>query len=199
MTTMSRAQATGMLLGLGFDTARTDFATAVDGFQRGWNLGPALAVDGDLGPLTSAALAVSYARLRQGRPTMSAHFSYVEFRCKCGGAFADCRRIWVLRAHVRRLEAHREHVARAVRIVSGCRCPGRNEAVGGKKASQHLFGGASDIEGLLTLSQRRALGLFAGIGYQASTKRVVHVDSRDVSGHPTTGGTPASPTVWKYA
>jgi hypothetical protein len=27
----------------------------------------------------------------------------------------------------------------------------------------------------------------------------VHVDSRDVSGHNTTNGSPAQPTVWKYA
>jgi hypothetical protein len=197
--TMSNQQAKAMLKAMGFDNASRDFSAAVKGFQMGWNLGPALDPDGSFGPLTSAALAKSFARHRKGQPTMSAHFSFIEFRCKDGGAFPECQRIWELRAHVRRLEAYRAKVGVVVRIVSGCRCKRHNRAVGGATSSQHLFGAASDILGLRTVPQRQQMRLFAGLGFQESTGKVVHVDSRDVSGHNTTNGSPARPTVWKYA
>lgn len=196
--TMSKQQAKAMLMAIGFDNANRDFTAAVKGFQIGWNLGPALDPDGIFGPLTSAALATSFARHRKGQSTMSAHFSFVEFRCKDGGAFPECQRIWEQRAQVRRLEAYRTKVG-VVRIVSGCRCKRHNQAVGGATFSQHLFGSASDVLGLVTVAERRQMRLFAGLGFQSSTDKVVHVDSRDVSGHNTTNGSLAQPTVWKYA
>jgi zinc D-Ala-D-Ala carboxypeptidase len=101
---------------------------------------------------------------------------------------------------VRRLEAYRAKIGnKPVRIVSGCRCTQRNKDVGGARSSQHLFGAASDIQGLVTVAQRREMKLFAGLGFQQSTNKVVHVDSRDRSGHNTTNGSPAHPTTWKYA
>jgi hypothetical protein len=199
MATLTDAHAKAMLKAIGYDNASRDLKAAVTGFQTGWNLGAALKVDGDLGPLTSAALARSYARHRKGLPTMSAHFSFVEFRCKCNGKFADCRRIWEQRAQVRRLEAYRDHVGSAVRIVSGCRCPGRNKAGGGASSSQHMLGSASDIDGRFTVEERRRMQLFAGLGFKRSTGKVIHVDSRDVSGHNTTHGSPVKPTTWQYA
>lgn len=198
-TTMTTQQAKTMLKAIGFDNASRNFTAAVKGFQLGWNLGPALDDDGDFGPLTSAALATSFARHRKGLPTMSAHFSYVEFRCKDGGAFPECQRIWELRTQVRRLEAYRAKVGAPVRIISGCRCKRHNSAVGGATSSQHLFGAASDIQGLVTVAQRRQMKLFAGLGFQQSTSKVVHVDSRDVSGHNTSNGSPTHPTEWRYA
>jgi hypothetical protein len=43
--------------------------------------------------------------------------------------------------------------------------------------------------------------LFAGLGFKGSTGKVIHVDSRDKSGHNNnnTTGSPADPTTWKYA
>ncbi len=197
--TLTLQQAKAMLVAIGFDNANRNVVAATKGFQRGWNLGDPLDDDGDVGPLTSDALALSFARLRQGRSTMSAHFSYTEFRCNDGGAFAECQRIWTLRAHVRRLEVYRNQIGAPVRIVSGCRCLRHNTAVGGATSSQHLFGAASDIQGLVDLQTKIQARLFAGLGFQSSTNKVVHVDSRDVSGHNTTGGSPASPTQWRYA
>lgn len=199
MADLTRAEATAMLTALGFDNAARSFTTAVKGFQAGWNLGDALSVDGLVGPKTSAALRMSFARHRQGLSNMSAHFSYVEFRCKDNGRFPECPRIWVLRDHVRRLEAYRAKLGAPVRVVSGCRCKGHNAAVGGAKSSQHMFGAASDVQGLVSVEQRRQMKLFAGMGFQSSTGKVVHVDSRDKGGHNTTAGTPESPTIWKYA
>lgn len=197
--TMTTQQAKTMLKAIGFDNASRDFTAAVRGFQTGWNLGPALRVDGLFGPLTSTALATSFARHRKGQPTMSANFSYIEFRCNDGGAFPECQRIWVLRAQVRRLEAYRAKVGAPIRIVSGCRCKRHNRAVGGATSSQHLFGSASDIQGLVTVAARKQMKLFAGLGFQRSTGKVVHVDSRDVSGHNLSKGSPAGPTTWQYA
>jgi hypothetical protein len=199
MAVMSRAQAKAALTAIGFDNANRNFAAAVEGFQRGWNLGPALRVDGDFGPKTSEALATSFARHRRGKSTLSANFSYVEFRCKDGGAFQECQRIWVLRGHVRRLEAYRAKIGTPVRIVSGCRCKRHNARVGGAKSSQHMFGAASDIQGLLTVPQRKRLELFAGLGFKGSTGKVIHVDSRDIGGHNLTDGRPTRPTTWEYS
>lgn len=199
MITRSNAQA--ILYRLGFDHSYRNFTSAVKGFQKGWNLGTALTVDGILGPKTSDALLKSEARRKAGRGTMSANFSFVEFRCKCGDdgtPYTSCDRIWVLRAHVRRLEAYRAKVNKAIRIISGCRCTSHNRAVGGATKSQHLFGGASDIYGLVSLTTLRSYGIFAGLGYQRATNRVVHVDSRDLTGNNTTGGRPSNPTTWPY-
>ena len=197
MATMSVAAAKVALKAIGFDNAGRAFSTAVRGFQLGYNLGTALKVDGKFGPLTSAALALSYARHRKGQSTMSAHFSYVEFRCKCGGKYASCARIWEGRGHVRRLEAYRALVG-AVRIISGCRCVGHNRAVGGASNSQHLYGFSSDLQGLRSLASVVHMRIFAGLGWQGSTGRVVHADSRDLSGHNTTHSTPRTPATWRY-
>lgn len=198
MADLTRAEATSMLKAIGFDNAARAYRTAVRGFQRGWNLGPALKVDGIVGPLTSAALRTSYARHRKGLTTLSANFDYREFRCKCGGAFADCRRIWVLRKHVRRLEVYRGFLGQPVVIISGCRCPGRNRQVGGAASSQHMFGVASDVTGLVTLAERRRRKTFAGLGYKRGSTLVVHVDSRDLGGHNPHGATPKRPATWRY-
>jgi zinc D-Ala-D-Ala carboxypeptidase len=196
---LTRAQQVTILTNLGFrvDTAAR-FTQAVRDFQRGWNLGTALRIDGDPGTHTQDALTLSEARRRAGVPTMSAHFSFKEFQCKCGGKYAACRRIWTLRPHVQRLEQYRTKINRPVTVVSGCRCPDHNEAVGGARSSQHMFGSASDLTGP-DRGTVRSFRIFAGIGFAASDDGVRHLDSRDLSGHNSTSGTPAAPTVWKYS
>lgn len=197
MTTLNTAQAKACLKAVGFDNADRAFTTAVTGFQTGFNLTTPLKADGKVGPLTSAALMLSAARAAKGQSTMSANFSFVEFRCNCGGRYANCRRIWEDYRHVRRLEAYRAKVG-AVRIISGCRCPGRNKEVGGASNSQHQFGFSSDVQGLRSLADVKAMHIFAGLGFQGSTGRVVHADSRDLSGH-NNGGSQASPMTWRYS
>ncbi len=198
---LSRGQATVMLRKIGFDNATDHFTTAVQGFQLGWNLGSALRHDGLLDQATSDALRMSYARARVGKPTMSAHFSYIEFRCKHEGHFPRCKRIWVLRTHVRRLEAYRRAVGdKQIRIVSGCRCKEYNATIPkASTASQHMFGTASDIDGLLSLKDKEQLKLFAGLGFKQSTGKVIHVDSRDRGGHNLTSSSQKDPATWKYA
>lgn len=195
MALLTEATRTQYLRTLGFLGGQ---ATMVRNFQKAWNLGAWLTVDGLYGPKTDAALKVSMAAHRAGRSNISAHFSTAEFKCQCNGKYRDCQGVWVTRVHIRRLESLRARTG-PLRINSGCRCPSHNKAVGGASSSQHMFGVATDIPGTLTLAQVRALKLFAGIGYSGSTGRVLHVDARDIGGHNLTSGRTTAPTVWRYA
>jgi zinc D-Ala-D-Ala carboxypeptidase len=198
-TMMATAQAKAGLAKLGWQgNPHQGFESKVRAFQTGWNLGPALRVDGDFDQDTSDALVISLARLKAGKGTCSAHFSFAEFACKCNGRFKSCRRIWIHRGHVRRLEAYRDRVGGQVIIESGCRCKGRNDEVGGASMSQHMFGLATDVRGLRSLGQKLEAKAFAGLGYKRSNKKVIHVDSRDLGDH-NTGGSPAHPITWVYA
>lgn len=123
----------------------------------------------------------------------SEHFLFREFRSKGNGW------IKVQRALVRGLEAYRREIGAPVPVLSGYRDPAHNKAVGGKPLSQHLFGAAADIPGVLSVDRMRALRVFSGLGYNASTGLVVHVDVRHAGPVNPTGGTPAKPTTWVYA
>ena len=195
MTLLSIGTRINYLRALGF---RGSESTMTRNFQRGWNLGSALSVDGAYGPATENALKVSYGNLRANRPTASPHFSFNEFVCKCYGRYSACQGIWIARVHLQRLEAYRTHVG-SVTIVSGCRCYGHNRAVGGASSSQHQFGVASDVRAAVSVNTMKGYRLFAGIGYQQSTGKVLHVDSRDIGGHNLTAGYPTRPTTWRYA
>lgn len=172
--------------------------TAVTDFQRGYNLGAPLAVDGVAGPATAAALRNSVARLRAGQGTASAHFSFSEFACKCGGRYSSCGRIRVHRALLRGLESYRARLGHGVRIVSGYRCVAHNRAVGGASRSQHLYGSAADIEAVRHWTVLAGLRVFSGLGKNSWNNLCRHVDVRHLSGHNGTGGTPDRPTVWNY-
>ena len=196
MALLNSATRARFLAELGF---RGSPRTQIRNFQRGCNLGTRLIVDGAYGPNTDTKLRLAYRRLKAGKPTASAHFSFAEFACQCRGRYAACQGVWIHRTQIRRLEAYRKKVGHALRVVSGCRCYGHNREVGGASSSQHLFGTATDIEGLVTPGTMRAWHLFAGFGYSVSANRVLHADSRDVGGHNATGGHPSAPTTWQYA
>lgn len=172
---------------------------ALADFQRGWNLGPALKVDGIAGPKTNDALLISLARLNHHQPTASEHFSYTEFACGCGGQLPSCQVIRVHRELLAGLEVYRQQLGASVHIASGYRCPSHNKAVGGATSSQHLYGAAADLDYHLTDKAVALLKRFSGIGRKATTHLVRHVDVRHVSGNNTTGASPARPTVWDYA
>lgn len=172
-----------------------DVVRAIEDLQRGWNLGPALVVDGVLGPKTMSAILASSARRRRGLPTASPHFSWTEARCKCGGRYAGCRTIRVHRALWQSLEEYRTAFCpRGLPLISVYRCPGRNAAVGGARLSQHMAGLAADIPSTVTSSRVRALAAFGGIGITARTDTVAHVDRRDLAGGPSV----TSPATWFY-
>lgn len=181
-------------------TDATRLKRAVEDFQRGWNLGEALVIDGKPGPKTKAALQVSLNRKAKGHGTASAHFSFTEFKCHCGGKYTGCAVIRVHRGLLSSLEGYRARYAPAgMRVVSGYRCPRHNQAVGGASSSQHLYGSACDVDPKVSVTTLAKQRLFAGIGYKRSTKQVTHVDRRDISGNNTTGGTKDRPTTWIYS
>lgn len=159
---------------------------AVHDFQLGFGFYDLL-VDGHAGPQTWQALA----RCVANGGHCSDFFFFREWKSKGNGW------IKVHRELVRRLDVYRRRVG-PVSIVSGYRDPARNRAVGGASNSQHLYGNAADIPGLISIGSMKNLKLFSGIGYRARDGKVVHVDVREV-GPNTTRGTHDNPTVWRYA
>lgn len=170
---------------------------AITDYQRGFALPgrPALLVDGKAGPRTQAAIALSLANLKAGKPTASRWFSFSEFRCKCGGKSDGCAVVRVHRALLIGLDQYRTAHGPTT-IVSGYRCPARNQKVGGASVSQHVYGAAADIALKAPVKVVQRLRRFSGIGHKGGLVR--HVDVRHVSGNNTTGGTPDRPTMWKY-
>lgn len=71
---------------------------------------------------------------------LTPHFSREEFACHCGCGFDE-----VDAALLEVLEALRLAFDCPVEVLSGCRCRAHNEAVGGKRHSEHLKGRAADI------------------------------------------------------
>lgn len=71
---------------------------------------------------------------------LTKHFSLSEFVCECG-----CGKDDIDLELVDKLEAARVSLGSAVVINSGCRCFERNQAVGGEKASRHLYGKGADL------------------------------------------------------
>lgn len=146
-----------------------DFQAAVAFTNR------ALVVDGVVGPVTYNA-ALEFKR-RGGK--LSDNFTAMEFQCRCNDKYPDCRRVWVKRSLLFALEKYRTRIGQGVRVVSGCRCPGRNaETPNAYEYSQHTLGRGCDVDQVLTPDQVKALGVFSGIGYARSTGKVMHLDVR---------------------
>lgn len=148
----------------------------IKNFQRGYALGAALSIDGAIGPKTLAALRLSDKRRKSGLPTASAHFSFIEFRCRCGGRYSNCQRCWIVRAQVLELEKYRKALGHGITIRSGCRCPSHNVKVGGATRSQHKAGKAADFDALKSVTWFRSRGIFNGLGYNRSDGKVRHGD-----------------------
>ena len=179
-------------------TAR--YRQAIRDFQAAWNLGPALTVDGDPGPKTRAALALSDKRRKAGKGDISEHFSAREFACACGGKWSACRRIWIRRSTVALAEQWRA-LTGPYTPARACRCPNQNSAVGGAKSSMHLHGLALDVPVYrVSAAQARRLGSVSGIGlYKSSAGEVVrHVDQRHLAPSNPGGGTVKNPAQWNY-
>jgi hypothetical protein len=163
-------------------------------FQRTWNLGPALHVDGILGPKTKAAAQESWDRHQDHEGDVSAHFSAHEFACGCGGKFKGCQKLLCHRELLKSLESLRTvYAPGGLTIVSGYRCPTHNEKVGGVQGSMHLQGLAVDIPPVANATNLRSHGWFAGYGVKKSGM-IVHVDRRDILGKYSRG----NPAVWTY-
>lgn len=157
---------------------------AVREFQRGYAFAT-LVAGGGVGPRTREALRLSIRR--GGR--CSQHFTFRSFRSPGDG--------WIKldRALARGLEAYRAALGRPVAILDGHHDADWNAAHGGRSDSQHLHGTAADVEPAMTVEQVQALRVFSGIGYDARTGLVRHLDVRHCGPDPA-GGTLARPVVW---
>jgi hypothetical protein len=171
---------------------------SIKSFQDGWNLGTRLAVDGIVGPKTTAAYLISVNRRADGKPTASAHFWFTEFACKCGRM--TCPKIKVVRELLVGLEKLRAlGYPRGLRIVSGYRCPDHNAAVGGARNSQHMYGCAADLHPVARADAVLGLHAFSGVGAQGSLSGLVrHVDVRHAGPKNVTGSSTAHPSRWHY-
>lgn len=154
---------------------------AVRDFQRGFAFAT-LVSGGGVGPRTRAGLRTSIRR--GGR--CSQHFTFRSFRSPGDG--------WIRldRALARGLEAYRAALGEPVAILGGYRDAAWNAAHGGLPDSQHLHGTAADVELALTLDEVHALRVFSGIGYDAASGLVRHVDVRHC-GPDAGGATVANP------
>jgi hypothetical protein len=135
---------------------------AIRDFQRGYAFST-LVSGGGIGPRTRDALRIA---IRYGC-RCSPHFTFRSFRSPGNG--------WIKldRALARGLEAYCEALDAPVRILSGYRDPDWNAAHGGLPYSQHLHGTAADIEPAMLFED-----VFSGIGYDADSGLVRHVDVR---------------------
>ncbi len=177
MATLTRDEAAQILRNLGWRIRTTaDHDQAVRHFQAGWNLGTALEVDGHAGPKTTAALLLSEGRRRAHQGTASAHFSFTEVQCRCGGRYASCPRVWQQRAAFVMMEGYRARSERPLTVVSGCRCPSHNKLVGGSPTSRHLAGLACDVRPSFSPDTVKSWKVATHIGYGSETHKVVHID-----------------------
>lgn len=161
---------------------------ALKDFQYGFTF-IELDPDGIPGPKTQAAL-LDCVQNADGRPPgmCSEFFAFREFRSKGNG--------WI-KVHPRllnRLDAYRRIVG-PVRINSGYRDPAHNKRVGGASTSQHCYGCAVDIPGVLGTADMTDLG-FSGLGRKGGV--VIHVDVRAEGPNNTTNARVGAPTIWDY-
>jgi hypothetical protein len=158
--------------------------SAVRDFQRGYAFST-LVAGGGVGPRTQEALRTAIRR--GGR--CSQHFTFRNFRSPGDG--------WIKldRALVRALEVYRAALGEPVAILGGHRDPEWNDANCGLPDSQHLHGTAADLEPAMTRDDVLALRVFSGIGCDARSGLVRHVDVRH-HGPAAGGATVARPAVW---
>ena len=162
-----------------------------EAFQAAWNLGPALSIDGRLGPKTKAAALISWERHLHNQGDISEHFTAQDFRCHCGGKLAGCEVVLVQRKLLIGLEVLRSRAyPKGLTIVSGYRCVLHNMKVGGADESKHVIGMAADIPGTVKLATMKSYLLFGGIGWKKSNGKCTHVDVRNKS--------VKAPTTWRY-
>ena len=83
----------------------------------------------------------AYSKAKDGNKKLSTNFKVKEFACTDGSdpIFIDTDLVNVL-------QKIRTHFGKSVTITSAYRTPTKNNAVGGEKYSQHLYGKAADIK-----------------------------------------------------
>lgn len=109
---------------------------------------------------------------------LSPNFTVAEIQCPCG-----CGDIGINPRLIAALQRLRDALGKPVHVLSACRCPKHNRAIGGATYSQHLLGTAADIcvHGMSArelYEHAHAIPEFTGIGVD-DARGFVHVDVRD--------------------
>jgi hypothetical protein len=73
------------------------------------------------------------------------------------------------------MENYRKH-AGGYSVVSACRCPSNNKAIGGSPTSRHVKGLACDVPATYTTTRVKSWQVATHIGYGRVSKRVKHID-----------------------
>lgn len=171
-------------LGFRVDT-KARYRQAVRNFQRA----KGLPITGICDPVTHKRLIAARDRNRVGQADLSAHFSFRDFACKCGGRYGECQRIWIRRRMVVRLEKLRGKVG-PITLVSGCRCKRYNASISGAPSSRHIVGDAVDLPPKWDASRIIGYRLFTGVGTGGRSGKAMHVDCRP--------GSVYAPVRWFY-
>jgi uncharacterized protein YcbK (DUF882 family) len=111
---------------------------------------------------------------------LTPNFRRSEFVCPCGCGFDSIAAFLVTG-----LQALRDSIQRPVEVLSGCRCPAHNAAVGGAVHSRHLLGQAADIKapGMTAREVYAAatrISQFRGFGVD-DERGFLHVDVRETA------------------
>lgn len=158
----------------------------VHAFQQAWV--DYLVPDSDPGPATLSALHLS---VYLGG-LISRHFRARETMCKHCGLINVRRELLVAE------EVYREKIdPNGLNLVSVTRCPVHNAQVGGARNSQHLYGGAGDLEKQIHLTQAISLQIFSGIEI-SHDGWLVHGDVRHLIGTNFTNSSPQHPAVFTW-
>jgi hypothetical protein len=150
------------------------YRQSVRDFQRATGL----TITGLCGPITQRRLAKALERKRQGLPDISEYYSAAEFACKCGGFYEDCRRIWIKRSTLVKINKTRRRYGKPLPIVSGCRCLPYNLRIGSMPGSRHVQGDAVDLPQLIFADRMIGYRLWTGIGTGSVSNSARHVDNR---------------------
>lgn len=104
------------------------------------------------------------------------YFAESEFACKCGCGLNN-----ISPALVDKLDEARGMYGKAMKVVSGARCPAHNKAEGGKRTSAHLKGLAADIRCLTSGDRFKLLNILLILGFKriGIGKTFLHVDISD--------------------
>ena len=180
----SKKEATAFLTKAGWVIAPAwlnprSYKFAVEDFQRMWNLGPALKVDGIVGKATTTAMIESQ---KQGY-RVSPNFKTFELRCGCGGKRVGCRSIRATRALLIALEKVRaKGYPNGLILTTAYRCAGYNAKIGGRKTppSHHTTGQAVDIPRVLKAREIDPSWGFRGIGVTSWDQKITNIQDRRV-------------------